>query len=96
MQLALEAVLDIGRNIIALERLPKPSDNDEMFAILAEADILSDDLAEKMVGMGGARNIFVHGYLAVDQDQIYSNLEKLMDFEDFAVEIKDYLKDKLD
>lgn len=95
MQLAVEAVLDIGRNIIAIEKLPKPSNNDEIFDILVEAGILSENLTKRIKGMGGFRNILVHGYLTVDYNQIYQNLKRLADFEDFAIEIKDYIKSRL-
>lgn len=95
MQLALEAVLDIGRNIIAIERLPKPSNSTAIFDILAEGSILSESLAEKIKGMAGARNILVHGYLTIDYNSLFQNLRKLSDFEEFAIEIKDYLKSRL-
>lgn len=61
-QLALEAVLDIGRMIINLENLPRPEENDEIFQILAKAKIISENYAKRAFGMGRFRNILVHGY----------------------------------
>lgn len=95
LQLAIEAVLDTGRNIIAIERLPKPADSEAIFNILTEAKILSKQLASRMKGMGGMRNLLVHEYFSIDYNQLFSNLKRLAEFEDFVVEIKNYLKNKI-
>lgn len=94
LEVALEAVLDIGRTLIALERLPKPSTNEAVFEILVEAGIISEGLGERMRGMAGFRNILVHEYLIIDPDKVFENLKRVSDFEDFGKEIGRYLEAK--
>lgn len=94
-QIALEAVLDIGRMIISMENLPRPQENDEIFKILAKAKILKDDFAKKAFGMGRFRNILVHGYMIVDEKRIYENLQRLDLFREYIDQIAAYLSKKI-
>ncbi len=95
-QIALEAVLDIGRMIISGENLPRPSDNDEIFQILAKAAIISEEFAKRAFGMGRFRNILVHGYMIIDEKRIFENLERLSLFEEFIKFIAVYLEKKIE
>lgn len=94
-QIALEAVLDIGRMVISMENLPRPEENDEIFEILAEAKIISNDFAKRAFGMGRFRNILVHGYMIVDEEKVFENLKRLNLFEEFLKFISSYLKKEL-
>lgn len=91
-QIALEVVLDIGRMIISMENLPRPQENDEIFKILAKANIITDDFAKRAFGMGRFRNILVHGYMIIDVKRVYENLQKLDLFEEYLKFIVEYLK----
>lgn len=93
-QIALEAVLDIGRMIISRENLERPQDNDSIFQILAKAGILPEEYAKKAFGMGRFRNILVHGYMIVDEKRVFENLQKLDLFEDFLKYIAGYIMKK--
>lgn len=84
LEVALEAVLDIGRLIISLKNLPKPSDNTEIFDILALNNILPKDFAKNIRGIGGMRNVLVHDYIIIDYRKVYEALEKLDHFKKFV------------
>ena len=90
-QIALEAVLDMGRMIISLENLPRPQENDEIFQILAKAKIISKDYAKKAFGMGRFRNILVHGYMVIDERRVFENLQRLELFKQFVKFVSRYL-----
>lgn len=94
-QVALEVVLDIGRMIISIENLPRPESNDEIFQILAKAKIVSNDFAKRAFGMGRFRNILVHGYMVVEEEKVFENLQKLNLFKEFAEFVSRYLKEKI-
>lgn len=94
-QIILEAVLDIARIIISIENLPRPETNEEIFLILAKAKVISQPFAQKAKGLGTFRNILVHGYMIIDVNRVFENLQKLSLFHDFVKFIAAYLKGKL-
>lgn len=59
-QVAVGCVLDIGNHIIAEEGFEGLDDNEDIIRILGEEGIISLDLAERMKGLAGFRNIIVH------------------------------------
>lgn len=92
LHIATQCVLDIGNHIIAEMSLPLPSDNDEFIDTLCKAEIISQDLTNRLAGIGGFRNVLVHDYLTLDQGRIFhEHLEHLDDLRDFAAEIIKFL-----
>ncbi len=93
LQIAVEACLDIGNHIIASERFRYPEDNKDIFQVLNEEGIISDDLLTQLIKMAGFRNIVVHDYARIDDAAVYGALKKrLGDFEEFARSIVAYLE----
>ena len=66
MQRAAEQGIDLANHIIRKKKLGLPKESKESFEILAKANIISGDLAEKLKGMVGFRNIIVHQYRDLD------------------------------
>jgi uncharacterized protein YutE (UPF0331/DUF86 family) len=60
LQLAIQAVLDISNHVVADTDSRLPSDNKELFQVLATRKIISAALARRLVSMAGRRNILVH------------------------------------
>lgn len=96
LQVAIEACLDIGKIIISREGLKEPKDNKGVFAVLAEAGILTEKCLLFLVPMTGTRNILVHSYDKIEDSIIYGVLKKhIEDFMTFLREIRDnYLKNR--
>lgn len=93
LQLSIECLFDIGRLIIAGLGLQKPNRHQEIIEILWEAEVVSTNLASKLQGIAGFRNILVHNYLKINHNLVYENLQKgVTDFEDFAREIAEFLQ----
>jgi uncharacterized protein YutE (UPF0331/DUF86 family) len=93
LQIAVEACLDIGNHVIAGERFRYPEDNADIFRVLHEEGIISDDLLTQLVKMAGFRNIVVRGYAKIDDAAVYGAFKKrLEDFEEFALAIVTYLE----
>lgn len=84
LEVALEAVLDIGRLIISLKNLHKPSDNTEVFDILAVDNILPKEFAKNIRGIGGMRNVLVHDYMIIDYKKVYKALQKIDELQKFV------------
>jgi uncharacterized protein YutE (UPF0331/DUF86 family) len=83
IQLAVQVCIDIGAHLIAEQGLKAPSDYRGIFESL-RAISLGPQLAKRLGEAAGMRNILVHGYLEVDDDAIWSALDRLDDLRQFA------------
>jgi uncharacterized protein YutE (UPF0331/DUF86 family) len=93
LQVAVEACLDIGRRLIALEGFRYPEDNKDVFQVLYEEGVVPEDLLPALVDMARFRNLIVHDYARVDDAKVYGILKKrLGDFDAYARAIAAYLE----
>lgn len=92
-QLAIEVLLDIGKLIVIGENLRKPEDNQDIFTVLHEQGIISENLTDRVIGIANFRNILVHDYEKIDSEIVYQKLQRnLLDFQEFKQEILQYLE----
>lgn len=85
LHLAVEASLDLANHWIAERGLRTPDANRDTFTVLEEAGELPADLAERLRGWAGFRNILVHEYLAIDHGIAWRAIrDELGDLEDLA------------
>ena len=84
LQLAIQAVLDVGSYLVSDERLGEPETNRSIFRLLARAGALPSPLAERLERMAGFRNVVVHMYqdvdLAIVRDVVEHRLDDLLAF----------------
>jgi uncharacterized protein YutE (UPF0331/DUF86 family) len=93
LQLAIQAVLDIGNHILAGQGV-HAADYTDVIDKLGETGILPAGFARKIRGMAGLRNIIVHEYTGVDLKKLYNFLKNnLSDFTDFARYVTHYLEE---
>ncbi len=93
LQLAAEAVFDIGNHILAGHFNLHSSNYEDVIQKLTEQGVLSSRLREELRGLGGFRNVLVHGYLDVDMDRVWTILHQELDrFEAFAQAIEEFLE----
>ncbi len=64
---ACQAAIDMANHIVAQKRLGVPRSSSHSFLLLAENQIISEDLAHSLGKMAGFRNIAVHSYQELDQ-----------------------------
>ena len=84
LHLASESVLDMAQHVISDMGYRQPSDYKDSMEVLCEEGILDDDLAERLKGWMGFRNVLVHLYLKIDHDLSYKAIHSdLGDLEDF-------------
>lgn len=82
---AVEASLDLANHLIAKNQFRVPQDNADTFRVLAEEDILPEDLAERLEDMARFRNLLVHRYGTVDDKRVHTIMgEDLTDLERFV------------
>lgn len=92
LHLAIECLLDIGHQLIALHRWRMPDSNRDVFRVLAENGVIPKELLETAERMVGFRNLMVHDYARVDPHVVHGILQKrLKDFHALAGAIKKFL-----
>ena len=84
LQRAVQAVIDLATHIVASEGLGLPDTIKDNFHLLYQGKIIHKEIAGKMEGMVGFRNIAVHNYQSLDDEILKSILSKhLADLEEF-------------
>lgn len=92
LELAAQALLDIGNHILAGEFGQSATEYEGIVRGLVERGVLSGDLGGRLRGLGGFRNVLVHGYLGIDPEKVYAALQRsAADFTDFEAEILAWL-----
>lgn len=92
LELAAQALLDIGNHILAGHFGESAREYEAIVRQLGARGVISDGLARRLQGLGGFRNILVHGYLDIDPDLVLDGLRRApRDFTDFEAEILAWL-----
>lgn len=65
LQRAVQNVLDLGSHVLA-DRGRAVAEYGQIIPTLADEGIVPEDLARRMDGLGGFRNVLVHGYVELD------------------------------
>lgn len=85
LHLAFEACLDLANHWIADRGLQTPDTNRDTFTVLERAGELPPELAERLRGWAGFRNILVHEYLRIDHAIAHRAIrDELVDLERLA------------
>lgn len=74
LQLAAEIVFDVGNHILSAHFGKSAQDYEDIVVQLGAMGVISAPTQERMKGLGGFRNILVHGYLRVDVDRVVAHL----------------------
>jgi uncharacterized protein YutE (UPF0331/DUF86 family) len=85
LQLACEIALDSGNHVLA-GAFGQPAETyPDVVTGLVRVAVLDPQLAADLAGLGGFRNLLVHGYLDLDPDRVWAVLETAPErFEAFA------------
>jgi uncharacterized protein YutE (UPF0331/DUF86 family) len=82
---AVQLCVDIASHVLADTDQPPPDTMGQSFDRLADADLISEALAERMKAAVGFRNIATHSYREIDWKIVHViATDHLSDFEDFA------------
>jgi uncharacterized protein YutE (UPF0331/DUF86 family) len=85
---AIESCIDLGNHIISSENYRAPEDYSDVFKVLLENKILSDDFTVTMQKMVKFRNRIVHLYWDVEETALHGILKNnLEDFDEFLKNI---------
>ena len=95
LQRAAEQTIDLANHVIRKEKLGLPKDSRDSFEILATTNVIASELAAKLKGMVGFRNILVHDYRELDLNIMKDVIEyRLDDLIRFTNDILAYLRNR--
>ncbi len=88
LERASQASIDIATHIVKIRNLGLPNASRELFSMLLDAGIISENICKQMQGMVGFRNIAVHDYQNLNIEIVVAIVEKhLGDFEEFMKDV---------
>jgi uncharacterized protein YutE (UPF0331/DUF86 family) len=97
LQLGAEIVLDIGNHILSARFGVSAADYEDIITQLGATGVIDDVLRDRLRGLGGFRNILVHGYTRVDAARVHEMLARVPgDFSAFAGAIRTWLERTLE
>jgi uncharacterized protein YutE (UPF0331/DUF86 family) len=92
LQVCVQVCLDVGGHLIAEMAFRPPADSRDVFLILNEECVISDDLHPDLANMVGFRNLIVHDYARIDDRLVYAVLQDHVgDFARFAASVVAFL-----
>lgn len=79
LHLACESVLDIAQHVIADQGYRQAQSYKDAMDVLWEEGLIGRDLADRLKGWMGFRNVLVHLYLAIDHGRTYDAISDDLD-----------------
>jgi uncharacterized protein YutE (UPF0331/DUF86 family) len=93
LQLAAQALFDVGNHVLAGAFALRPRDYAEVAPELARRGVIGGALEQRLRGLAGFRNLLVHEYVAVDPARVRELLQtRLGDFVEFADSVEAWLQ----
>lgn len=89
-----EAIVDLSFLIIKNNNLKIPEDEEGVFKVLSNEEVISERLSEKLKDAKGMRNFIIHQYEKIDDEIVFESLKEqlISDVEEFIEQIKKFLE----
>lgn len=84
LELAVQICIDLGTQLVMESSARAPDTYAGVFRSMVEADLLPDDLADRLSAAAKQRNLLVHLYLEIDDKAVFASLGSLDDLRRFA------------
>jgi uncharacterized protein YutE (UPF0331/DUF86 family) len=92
LQIGAEVLLDVGDHVLSARFGASAADYEDILGQLGRRGVIDGDLAARLRGLGGFRNILVRGYLDLDPAQVREHLSHAPeDFDAFARALRAWL-----
>lgn len=93
IQLIVECAIDINNHVVVETNNRPPEDYSVSFIRASEVDLISRDLAEKLKGSAGMRNILVHEYMDIDDGKVYNALSlAIKDYKEYLRQVEGFVE----
>jgi uncharacterized protein YutE (UPF0331/DUF86 family) len=92
LHLGAEIVFDVGNHILSAHYAASADDYEDILSKLGTHGVIDAPLREMLRGLGGFRNVLVHGYLALDADRVREAHRRAPEqFSAFAAAVRTWL-----
>ena len=92
IQLIVERASNINSHVVIESEQRPPEDYTSSFIKAADTGLITHELANKLKGSGGMRNIIVHEYMDIDDKKIYEILPiAISDYKEYIRQVDDFL-----
>jgi uncharacterized protein YutE (UPF0331/DUF86 family) len=92
LQLAAEIVFDIGNHILSAHFGVSAQDYEDILVNLQAHGVIEPALGDRLKGLGGFRNLLVHGYVRLDPARVAEHLRAAPErFAGFASAVRKWL-----
>lgn len=92
IQIIVECASDINSHVVLESGQRPPEDYTSSFIRAAEVGLINHELASKLKGSGGMRNIIVHEYMDIDDRKVYEILPiAISDYKEYIRQVDDFL-----
>ena len=92
LQVGAEALFDLGNHILTAHFGTSAEDYEDILVQLGRRKVLEPALVARLRGLGGFRNVLVHGYLRLDPEKVAAHLARAPAvFAEFTKAIRDWL-----
>lgn len=78
-EVAIESLIDVSAMIVSAQKFALPTNEENIFDILNENGILTQELSEKLKNLKGFRKGLIHRYGHVNDEMVYHNLSNYLD-----------------
>lgn len=93
IQLIVECASDINNHVVVETGNRPPEDYNISFTKAAEVGLISRDLAEKIRGSAGMRNILVHEYMDIDDEMVYRAIPlTIKEYKEYIREVEKFIE----
>lgn len=79
LHLAIECMLDLGNHLIADRGWRTPESYADVLRTLEAQQVMPVELARRLDGMAGFRNLLVHDYLRLEHEEVHRILAEKLD-----------------
>jgi uncharacterized protein YutE (UPF0331/DUF86 family) len=90
LYMAIQDLLDVAVHVLAEQGWQVPETYRSMIIDLGRHGVLPPDLADRIAGMAGFRNVLEHEYRVLDVELLYEYSTRREDFERFAGYVLEY------
>jgi uncharacterized protein YutE (UPF0331/DUF86 family) len=92
IQLIVECATDVNNHVVVETQNHPPEDYSISFIKAAEVGLISKELADKLKGSAGMRNILVHEYMDIDDQKVYKALAfALKDYKEYIKQVEGFI-----
>ena len=90
LQRVVQATIDLAGHMVKKEKLGIPQESRDVFLLLKDAQIISEELSVQLQNMVGFRNVAVHDYqrlnLDIVKDIVRHRLDDIIRFKDIILQ----------